>query len=334
MKKIFLPLLIALLPTLASAATLRFDPILRPTMPGDVFVATMRIDVSAGECVNAATVGIIYPPTLLTLNAVSRGESIFSLWLDQKEDVANGQVHFTAGIPGGYCGRAVGDPGQSNVVAKIVFQYKGDAASLPAIIGFLPETELDLNDGRGTKATLVTQPMSVNYATASASRNEWLGVVNDDTYPPEEFIPQIIKDSGDTNSPFYLIFDATDKQSGVEHYEVLEEDPNSFGFRFGSRVKAKPAPVTSPYLLQDQTLSSRIVVRAFDHAGNMQEAIIPPKNYRSLFDAFSISDYAIPLMITLACGVAAFMSFHHYKKRDEEDIDLDDHGEHADGQVP
>jgi hypothetical protein len=316
---------------LASAATLRFDPIVRATAPGDVFIATMRVDVGPGECVNAATVGVSYPTQLLTLNAVSRGESIFSLWLEQKEDKDKGEVHFVAGIPGGYCGRAVGDPGQSNVVAKIVFQYKGLSPTDAATISFLPDTEVDLNDGRGSKAELTTVPLSVQYAPASESHNEWLSVVREDTFPPEEFIPQIYRDSESQKSPFYLIFDATDKQSGIEHYEVTEEDPNSFGFRFGSRIKAKPAPVTSPYLLQDQTLSSRIVIRAYDHAGNMQESIIPPKNYRSLFDSFAINDYLVPFILVIACGIAVFMSFYHYRKtRDEAPVG----DEHDDPQVP
>lgn len=325
MKKIFLLSLLVLLPGFASAATLRFDPITRPTVPGDVFIATMRIDVAPGECVNAATVGVSYPTQLLTQNAVSRGESIFSLWLSQTEDNDKGEIHFVAGIPGGYCGRAVGDPGQSNIVAKLVFQYKGRSALDAATIGFLPDTEVDLNDGLGTKANLITQPMSVQYATSSAAHNEWLSVVSEDVYPPEEFIPQIYKDPGDDHSPFYLIFDATDKQSGIEHYEVTEEDPNSFGFRIGSRVKAKPAPVTSPYLLQDQTLSSRIVVRAFDHAGNMQEAIIPPKNFHSLFSVSSMSDYAVPIILLLVCAFAVFMSFYHFRKPHGEALDDEEH---------
>lgn len=331
MKKIILTLLLGFLPVVASAATLRFDPVVRPSAPGDVFIATMRVDVNGGECVNAATVGVAYPTHLLTLNAVSRGESIFSLWLEQKIDKEKGEVHFVAGIPGGYCGRAVGDPGQSNVVAKIVFQYKGQSSADVAAITFLPETEVDLNDGRGTRAELATIPLSVQYASESASHNEWLSVVREDTFPPEEFIPQIYRDNEAQKSPFYLMFDATDKQSGIEHYEVTEEDPNSFGFRLGSRVKAKPAPVTSPYLLQDQTLSSRIVVRAYDHAGNMQESIVPPKNYRSLLDSFALNDYLIPFLLVIACGVAVFMSFYHYRKSSDE-APTDD--EHDDPQVP
>jgi hypothetical protein len=170
--------------------------------------------------------------------------------------------------------------------------------------------------------------MSIQYSASSTSHNEWLRVVSEDTYPPEDFIPQIIKDSSVPNSPYYLIFDANDKQSGIEHYEVLEEDPNSFGFRLGSRVKAKPAPATSPYLLQDQTLSSRIVVRAYDHAGNMQEEIIPPRNYHSLFDTFSLSDYLIPSLFLILFIVVLFMSYRYYVRSRSDGSDDEHEDDH------
>ncbi len=45
-------------------------------------------------------------------------------------------------------------------------------------------------------------------------------------------------------------------------------------------VKTKSSFITgvSPYVLTDQLLKSRITVRAFDHAGNTQEAVLAPKN--------------------------------------------------------
>jgi hypothetical protein len=166
-KTLFSIFAFAALPLLANAATLRFDPPVRATVPGDVFIATIRIDVQPGECVNALTAGVSYPTQLLTLNAVSRGESIFSLWLNQEEDKAKGEIHFVAGIPGGYCGPAMGDPGQSNIVAKIIFQYKGSPESAPAVISFQPETEVDHNDGRGTKEALTKLPMSIQNSASS-----------------------------------------------------------------------------------------------------------------------------------------------------------------------
>lgn len=316
MKKILITTLF-LLPVCSHAATLRIDPAVKEVGSGDVFVANVRIDVAADECINAVSAAIQYPVNALRLNALSRGESIFSLWIDERINHDLGQVFFTAGIPGGYCGRTAGDPGQTNIVGKLAFQYVGSEVGMPVTIAFLPETEAILSDGLGTNASLNTESMVLNIAASGVTKNEWLEIVKKDTFAPEPFVPEIMQDTTVSGQPYFLVFDTTDKQSGVEHYELVEEDPRSFGFRLGSRVKAKLSLAKSPYILQDQTLSSRILVRAFDHAGNMQEAIVPPKNIPPVFDPYSYEDYILPAIVIALC-VAIVSGVVFWKKRKSE----------------
>lgn len=320
MKKLFLTTLF-FLPFVSQAATLRFDPPVKEVNSGDVFVTNIRIDVKDGECVNAVGVSASYPTNLLRLNTLSRGESIFSLWIEEKVDHDLGQVRFTAGIPAGYCGRTAGDPGNTNIVGKIAFQYLGDAGSPDGSVSFLPETEVILNDGMGTKSELSVSNLAVKYSANNTSSNEWLDIVKKDTFPPEAFTPEIIQDISNPEKPYVLIFDTTDKQSGVEHYELVEEDPKSFGFRFGSRIKAKMSIAKSPYVLQDQTLSSRIVVRAFDHAGNFEESILPPKNLPPIFNPYSYDDYIIPGILLIICVMSVILITRHYYKKKEKTIE-------------
>ncbi len=81
-----------------------------------------------------------------------------------------------------------------------------------------------------------------------------------DATPPGEFEPQIAEIEGKK----YLVFVTDDKTSGIEHYEVKE------GKRDFKRAM-------SPYLLEDQSLRSRISVKAADKAGNERTAeIVPP----------------------------------------------------------
>ncbi len=319
MKYFLYVVLFSVLPLVSSAATLRLDPAEKHVGPGDVFVADVRIDVLADECVNAATVVATYDPEVLRLNALSRGESIFSLWIEEVIHHDTGVARFTAGIPAGYCGRAQGDPGQTNIIGKLVFQYVGNETSGGTIITFSPETEVILNDGLGTKTQLDIQQLSVLFVPKADVSNEWLAEVRQDTFSPESFTPEIIQDTSSPDQPYYLIFHTTDKQSGVEHYEVVEEDPRSFGFRIGSRVKAKLSRATSPYLLSDQTLSSRIVVRAYDHAGNMEETILPPRNMPLLFDPAQPDDYILPLIVMLCCGGVVSYFFYRKKKMQLQD---------------
>lgn len=320
MKKLLLPIFF-LIPFVSSAATLRFDPPVKMVNSSDVFVTNIRIDVKDGECVNALTVAVSYPTNLLRLNTLSRGESIFSLWIEDKVDHDLGQVHFTAGIPAGYCGRTAGDPGNTNIVGKLAFQYLGDSGAADAGVSFMPDTEVILSDGMGTKAELSTSNLTVKYSSSSTKSNEWLDIVKQDTFPPEAFTPEIIQDTTSIDKPYILIFDTTDKQSGVEHYELVEEDPRSFGFRFGSRVKAKMSIAKSPYILQDQTLSSRIVVRAYDHAGNFEESIIPPKNLPPIFDPYSYDDYIIPGIILIVCSVATILFVRYHRRKGQKTIE-------------
>src|SRR3989344_7008730 len=115
-----------LLPTPLSAATLSIDPETRSVGPGDTFVATLRLDTITGECVNAVTAEILYPKDWMNASAVSKGESLMSLWVEEPSvDREQGRVFMSGGIPAGYCGRVQGDPGKTNVVAKIIFSIPG-----------------------------------------------------------------------------------------------------------------------------------------------------------------------------------------------------------------
>lgn len=321
MKKLFYATLF-LMPFVSSAATLRIDPATKVVGVGDIFVANIRIDVAKDECVNAAAVSVSYPPNLLRVNTLSRGESIFTLWLDELIDHDKGVVNFTSGIPGGYCGHTSGDPGNTNIIGKIVFQFKGENVGSVANVIFTPDTEVILNDGLGSKAELIASGMTITSGTSSNLKNEWLDVVKNDTFAPEIFTPMIIQDNTVKDSPYMLVFDTIDKQSGVEHYEILEEDPNSFGFRFGTRIKEKLSIAKSPYILQDQSLRSRIVIRAYDHAGNMEEQIVPPRNMLPIFNPYKYEDYIAPTITVSMIGAIIFL-FRWFKKRKTEHL-IDD----------
>ncbi len=86
-----------------------------------------------------------------------------------------------------------------------------------------------------------------------------------DVAPPEPFDLKIGQDPSVFEGKYFLSFATTDKTSGIDYYEIKE----------GERDFKK---VSIPYLLEDQTLQSKITVKAVDKAGNEQIAeIIPPK---------------------------------------------------------
>jgi len=90
-----------------------------------------------------------------------------------------------------------------------------------------------------------------------------------DTTPPELFDIFVAQDATIFEGKAFLAFSATDKTSGIDHYEVSET-------KGGAREQWQAA--TSPYLLGDQRLRSVIAVKAVDKAGNERIAILPAQN--------------------------------------------------------
>lgn len=276
-----------LLPTVSYAATLSIDPETKTVGPGDTFVVTLRLDTATGECVNAVTAEILYPKDWMNASAVSKGESLMNLWIEEPSvDREQGRVFMSGGIPAGYCGRVQGDPGKTNVIAKIIFSIPGNMIggkvatgpiTLPLTFG--PKTTVLLNDGLGTPAPLTLHDASyIRELNSQGLKNEWLDIVHTDDIKPDLFAISVEQNKSIFDGKYFIVFSATDKQSGIHHYEIMEDDPENLGFIYGKRTKASFITGTSPYLLTDQLLKSRITVRAFDHAGNTQEAVLAPRN--------------------------------------------------------
>ncbi len=273
---------------IAHAATLSIDPPDGHFGPGDTFVLTVRLDTSADECVNAASVVIDYPTDWMKASAISKGESLLTLWPEEPSvDLAKGVVSFDGGIPAGYCGRVQGDPGKTNILAKIIFTIPGNmiggkatTGPEPLAVTFGPDTKVLLNDGFGTVAPLTLVSGSyVRELTSLGLKNEWTDIVHEDTVSPELFRIELQHDANTYQGKYFIVFATIDKQSGVHHYEVSEDDPEQFGFVRGKKYeKALFVTTKSPYVLSDQELKSRVIVRAFDHAGNVGEAILAPQN--------------------------------------------------------
>lgn len=288
----------AAFPVWVFAATLTIDPPSGTFGPGDSFVATVRIDTdSPEECVNAVDALIEYPKDLVKPVAISKGESLISLWAEEPSfSSESGTVRIQGGIPGGYCGRVVGDPGRTNVIAKIVFTVPatqiGAAAPETAVrvpVRFLPASVVLLNDGAGTPASLRLEGAEyVRALEPVGSSNEWLTTIREDLFPPEEFRAEIVRDPNIHAGKFVLVFSTVDKQSGLSHYEVTEEDPIARGMKLGGRAPAVAVRASSPYLLEDQSLKSRIIVRAVDHAGNRREFVIEPTDASAKQQASSV----------------------------------------------
>lgn len=266
---------------------------------GDTFIATIRVE-NDGECLNAAEVALEYPTDALRAVDFSRGDSIFSLWVaEPKLDTAAGQVSFSGGVPGGYCGRVQGDPAESNILGKAVFTVVG-APGKTARVSFMPSTRVYLHDGLGSAAELSFRAADITLEDApTLVRNPWLDTVRADTIAPEPFGIEVRSDRTVFGGKYYIVFSTTDKQSGLDHYEIAE----------GGAWKQ----VTSPYVVKARALDDGLVVRAVDKAGNVRVAdfdphAIPPRQYTYA----ELVSYGLFFLIALV----AILIRLHFARRD------------------
>ena len=266
--KLFLALLFSIFYFLFSispvfAVTLYLEPQSPDVHLGDTFIEEIRINTK-DENINAVEVYLTFPTDILDVLDFSLGNSILTVMAQGPTiDQENGLISFIGGIPGGYSGRIPGDPGESNLLVKIIFYASGEGE---AEIKFKQTSRVLLNDGLGTEADLGTQS---SYITILAEEPElpeddWQEELMKDTIPPEAFQPQISRDPAIFGGQYFLSFSTTDKQTGIDYYQVKEG--------VGDWQRA-----ASPYLLKDQKLKSVIKVKAVDKAGNERVEITGEK---------------------------------------------------------
>ncbi len=291
---LFFGFVITTLPQTVTAASLYIDPATSVVNRGDSITLAVRLDTDEenGECVNTVDGTIKYSENIEAVDT-SIGDSIFRLWIEAPTiNPADRTITFAGGIPNGYCGRVAGDPRLTNVLFEIVLQSPGfsvGSGGTTATIDFAPESSALLNDGFGTKAELVTYPAKIELdpRPGTSLQNPWREEVLTDSVPPEEFVISL-QLKGEVNADkHYITFSTNDKQTGIDHYEVIEEPLTQFGsFQWG-RADAPWVIVNEPenirYVLNDQSLNSIIRVKAIDKAGNEYVAtLIPDDSLRTV----------------------------------------------------
>ncbi len=270
------------LPLTSQAALLYFDPGEASVYRGDTVTLALRLDTDEGECINTVDSVITYGEGIRAVD-VSRGDSILNLWVeDPKINETDRTITFAGGITGGYCGRAAGDPSLTNVIAHIVFQSPGFSVgggdNRTASVEIADQSSVLLNDGFGTLADLRREGSVITLlSTPGMERTDtWREEVSGDTAPPGDFAITLSQDPTAFSGQHFISWNTQDKQSGIDHYEVMEEPLEDFyAFRWG-RADAPWIETESPYVLKDQTLNSTIRVKAIDKAGNETIAVFVP----------------------------------------------------------
>jgi hypothetical protein len=311
-----------LIPSLASASVSVFlDPAAVSVNPRDTFMVNIRVD-TGGECINAVDGKIKFDNKVLKAVDFGRGQSLVSLWLSPpKIDQDAGVVSFAGGIPGGYCGRVSGDPGLTNILGKVVFApVEGVLAPASTRVEISNDSEILLNDGMGTKAETEYKGADIAIGGGTGTSNAWLDEMRSDTTAPELFTIELDREPLAYDGKYFIAWSTTDKQSGIDHYEVLETNPWKFGFfesmLFGAEKKAFWTRAESPYVLQDQNLRSKIFVKAVDKIGNERIAEFTPDT--SLLQKVEIDRRWVVVTVFLSILVFIVTAWRMRKTKNEK----------------
>lgn len=278
----------------AHAASLYIDPAFSGISRGDAITLSVRLDVDQenGECVNAVDGVITYSENIAPVD-ISLGDSIFSVWIEQPViNEAERTITFAGGLPNGYCGRITGDPRLTNTLVKLIFRSPGftigqgaSNGSSTATVEFAPETTAYLNDGFGTKAELGLYGARIDLSPTPGAelKDPWRDAVVTDVVPPQEFSIDLERIPPETGK-YHIVFNTTDKETGIDHYEVMEEPLSKLmAFEWGRADAPWIVTKNNAYELEDQSLNSTIRVKAVDKAGNEYIAtLLPEENIRTI----------------------------------------------------
>ena len=265
-KLIFFIIISIFIPALANGAILYFKPDSAQYYQDETFSVQVMINTEE-DCINTVKGEIDFSKDVLEPVNFATGNSILTIWLQTpKIDQNLRKISFVGGTPGGYCGPLPGEPGELDLLLKIFFEAKRDGI---ANLRFSEESQVLLNDGLGTLAKLTTKGavFTILPEKLEISKNEWQEELEKDNILPESFEIEIHQTPAIFEGKYFIIFSTTDKQTGIDYYEVKE----------GKKDWKKGE---SPYLLDDQGLKSIIKVKAIDKAGNERIAeYIPEKPF-------------------------------------------------------
>ncbi len=229
---------------------------------------TLNIKLQSDATVNAwsgavAVKGPIQNAKILTAGGVTE------LWQEPPHWNGN-EIDFTGGKPNGFSGEGT--------LFQIILG-NGDYQ-----LSFAPQTAAYLNDGLGTKAPVILESLVFD------GRAETLNLAKD-TEPPEPFTPTLYQEKDFFDNKPVAMFSASDRDSGVNHYEVREITEKGSGF-------FKEAQ--SPYLINGDVKT--LEIKAVDNFGNER---IETLNVKS-----GTSDWYSIILILAGFAALAFIVYN------------------------
>jgi hypothetical protein len=280
----------------------------REVKKGEFIVVPIYLDTQFEE-INAVEVYVNFSNNLVFRDYLD-GNSIITHWIEkphlQSSDVRRPQIQieFSGIVAGGISGRNLD-------LVNLIFEAKETGI---AKIEIDEKSKVLLNDGLGTKTKLIVLSQSFKVLDAQGlSRSELALLLGKlkirDNFPPEPFKIYLVKNNEIFNGKYYITFETKDKQSGVAYYEISEK-PITFIFLAKPDIKNLSfKKAESPYVLEDQSLRSYVIVKAVDKAGNERVEILYPQRVLLYEDVLMFTVFLVILM-----GLIIFIIKYRYNR--------------------
>lgn len=222
---------------------------------GDEIYVTVFFETEH-EQVNAIEGSMVYDDSYFKLISINDSESFITSWVEQPTE--NGSsIRFSGIAVGGFSGRI--NPKDNSISPGTLFQAKFVLANEGIGSIHFENVFYFLNNPSGKELSATSSSYLITiYGPENTVPNTVPAV--EETLP-EEFLPLVTRDPLFFDGKYVVLFETKDKGSGMSHYEIKEGK--------GLWINAE-----SPYLLYDQTLRSRIWVKAVDQAGNARVVTI------------------------------------------------------------
>jgi hypothetical protein len=274
------------------------------------------------EEINAVEVYVNFSDNLVFRDYLD-GKSVITHWIEKPRVIERSSLHgrphvvvpsahymasqitFSGIIAGGVSGRNL------NLV-ELVFEAKESGI---AKIEIDKKSKVLLNDGLGTKTKLIALSQSFNILDIKNLSRSDLALLREkikikDNFPPEPFKIYLAKNKEIFNGKYYITFETKDKQSGIAYYEIIEK-PINFIFLAKPDIKNLSfKKAESPYVLEDQSLRSYVVVKAVDKAGNERVEILYPQRVL-IFDDILMFIICLVILLVLMIFIIKFRYTRH-----------------------
>lgn len=228
------------------SATLNLVPSKDTLGIGEQFYVDLMLS-SQNESVNTISGSIIYPIENVSFLRAEDGKSMVNLWVEKPTE-KDGKINFTGVITNGFDG--VIDPFNQNyklpgLIIRLIFESKETGQVQFSTSSF----SLNLNNGEGSEiiAPHTFSRINIeNFVNKSTYQNIKKGIPKLEAY--------ITRDPNIHNNKYILVFNATDKETGIKNVKIKE------GRRDWQEIE-------SPYLLKDQSRHKSITLQAMNYSG-------------------------------------------------------------------